>query len=223
MALPRQEVVDGTTAELASFEELIRSLSDEEWNTPTRCEGWTVADVCSHVTGTWANIANGTLDKLTVPNAPQLEADERKGRSPGEVADELHGAVKVAIDIAATFDDAAWAGSPPVDVPGTLGEAVEGLWYDAYVHGEDVRAALGRLSVRGPGLRASVSHLADLLTLDGWGPATLALNGIEEFPVSGGGGKAVTGDALTFVLIATGREDPSLLDLDDTVNVYRET
>ena len=222
MALPRQEVIDGTLAELTAFEELMRSFSEKDWTADTRCEGWTVADVCSHITGTWTHIANGTLDQLTVPNAPQLEAAERKGRTPDEVADELQRSVKVAIDLASSFDETAWAGPPPVDVPGTLGQAVEGLWYDVYVHGDDVRAATGRSSVRGPGLRASVSHLADLLTLDGWGPATLALDGLEEFDVSGGGGKRVTGDPLAFVLIATGREDPSKLGLDDSVNVYRD-
>jgi uncharacterized protein (TIGR03083 family) len=222
MTLARQDVIDGTMAELTSLEELMRTLSDEEWATPTRCEGWTVSDICGHVTGTIAAIANGQLDGLTAPDAPQREADERKGRAPGVVADELRDAIKVTKDIAAVFDDAAWAGPPPVDLPGTLGEAVEGLWYDAYVHIDDINSALGRLSLRGPGLRASVSHLADLLTHREFEPATLALEGLEEFPVNGGGGSRVTGDPLTFVLAATGRADPSQLGLDDTVNVYRD-
>jgi hypothetical protein len=63
--------------------------------------------------------------------------------------------------------------------------------------------------------------LADLLTHAGWGPATLALDGLEEFSVSGGGGQRVTGDPLSFVLVATGRLDPSELGLDPAVNVYR--
>jgi uncharacterized protein (TIGR03083 family) len=222
MTLARQEVIDGTMAEHTSLEELMRTLSDEEWATPTRCEGWTVSDICGHVTGTIAAIANGQLEGLTAPDAPQREADERKGRSPEVVADELRDAIKVTKDIAAVFDDAAWAGPPPVDLPGTLGEAVEGLWYDAYVHIDDINSALGRLSLRGPGLRASASHLADLLTHRGYGPATLALDGMEEFPVNGGGGSRITGDPLTFLLAATGRADPSQLGLDDTVNVYRD-
>lgn len=221
MALPRTEVVEGTFRELSALEELIRSLSADEWQTPTRCEGWTIADVCGHVTGTFANIANGKLADLTLPDAPQREADERKGRSPEEVADELRDAIKVTRDIADTFDDNAWAGPPPVEVPGSLGDAVEGLWYDAYIHIDDINAALRRPSQRGPGLRASVSHVAFLLGDQKWGPATLALDGLEEFPVSGGGGRTVTGDPLVFVLAATGRTDPSELGLDETVNVYR--
>jgi uncharacterized protein (TIGR03083 family) len=218
--LPRQEVIEGLTAEQTRFEERMRSFTAEEWATPTRCEGWAVADVCAHLTGVLSAIANGELDTLTLPDAAQKQADARKGRSPEEVADELHGAIKVCADIAAAFDDAAWNGKPPVDVPGSLGEAVEGLWYDAYVHTDDINDALGRPSERGPGLRASVSHLADLLTHQNWGPATLALEGLEEFPVSGGG-REITGDPLTFVLAATGRTDPGSLGLDETVNIYR--
>ena len=103
----------------------------------------------------------------------------------------------------------------------TLGEGVEALWYDAYVHGEDIRAAIGRVPEPGPGLRASVAHLSDLLSQRDWGPATLALDGVDEFPVSGGGGRRVTGDPLQFVLVATGRADPAAVGLDETVNVYR--
>jgi hypothetical protein len=69
-------------------------------------------------------------------------------------------------------------------------------------------------------VRASVSHLADLLTQNEWGPATIAVSGLEEFPVSGGGGQRVEGDAITFVLVASGRTDASALGLDPTVNVY---
>jgi hypothetical protein len=69
-------------------------------------------------------------------------------------------------------------------------------------------------------VRASVSHLADLLTHKGWGPATIAVAGLEEFPVSGGRGQRVEGDPLTFVLVASGRKEASALGLDPSVNVY---
>ena len=221
MPLPREEVVAGTMSEGKQFEELIRSLSDEQWKAPTRCEGWTVADICAHVTGTLSDVANGRLNELAQPNATQRQADERRGWSAEAVADELAGAIKVCTDIAAGIDDAAWEGPPPLDIPGTMGMAVEALWYDSYVHTDDINEAVGLPTKRGPGLRASVSHIADLLTQQGWGPATLALDGLEEFPVSGGGGRRVTGDPLTFVLIATGRRDPAELGLDETVNLYR--
>jgi hypothetical protein len=136
------------------------------------------------------------------------------------MADELAEVTKLGNDILSTFDDAAWAGPPPAGLPGTLGEGVEGLWFDAWMHADDVRAAIGRPTDSGPGVRASVSHLADLLTQREWGPATIAVDGVEEFPVSGGGGQRVTGDALEFILAASGRLPASKIGQDPSINVY---
>ena len=65
-------------------------------------------------------------------------------------------------------------------------------------------------------------HAADLLGKRGWGPAVLALDGLEAVAMGGGGGSArhVTGDPLAFVLVATGRADPIPLGLDASVNVF---
>ena len=220
MPLPREEVAAGFADELVRFGELVRSLDAKEWRAPSRCDGWTAADVAGHVTGQLSDIVNGRFDGLGTPEVTEREVVERRGKTPDEVADELAEAAKIGADILASFDDAAWAGPPPAGLPGTLGEGVEGLWADAWVHGDDIRAAVGRPSEPGPGVRASVSHLADLLTQKGWGPATIAVSGIEEFPVSGGGGRRVEGDAVEFVLVATGRKDPGALGLDPGVNVY---
>lgn len=220
MALPREEVIAGTADGLARFEELVRSLDDAAWQTPTRCEGWTVADVAAHVIGTITQITTGRTNELVEPDNTTRQAAERRGRTPAELADELHGGAKLANDLLAVFDNAAWNGPPPVDIPGTLGDAVEAIWYDSYVHGEDILAALGRPAERGPGLKAAVSHVTDILRRDGWGPATVVLDGFDEIKV-GDGGPRIAGDPLQFVLVATGREDPAAFGLDETVNIYR--
>ena len=96
-----------------------------------------------------------------------------------------------------------------------------GLGFDTYVHADDVRAALGRAPDRGPGLAAAVAFLAASLTENGWGPATLALDGMAPRDI-GAGGPFVTGDAHQFMLVASGRADPASLGLDPAVNVYRD-
>ena len=101
-----------------------------------------------------------------------------------------------------------------------MGEGVEGLWFDAWLHADDIRVPLGLATVPGPAVRASVSHLADLLTQRGWGPATIAVDGLEEFAVSGGGGQRIDGDPYRFILVASGRAPSSELGLDPSVNVY---
>jgi uncharacterized protein (TIGR03083 family) len=223
MALPRETVTKQYPPALGEFSALLRSLDDQEWQRPSRCEGWKVGDVARHVAGTLTNVTTGNLEGLGTPEMTKQEVDERQGRSPAEIADEIDSGAKVAADMLDAFDDAAWDGPVPApNVPGTLGDGVEALWYDAYLHADDIRTAVGRKSERGgPGLEAAISHIATVLSGSNWGPATLALDGTPEFAVSGGGGQRITGDAFEFMLAATGRGDPTKFGLDETVNIYR--
>jgi len=219
MTLTRTDVVPGLVTELDAFGELIGPLDAASWNTPTRCRGWAVCDVAAHVIGSMADVVSGQLEGLGSPEVTAREVAERTGRSPAELAEELVVVTKLAADLAAVFDDAAWESPGPGDYEGTLGQGVEALWYDTYLHADDIRAALGEPSLRGPGLRASVHHLAHELAKRGWGPATLAFEGIEAVPVGAGGTKH-TGDALEFVLVATGRADSSALGPDGPPDIY---
>jgi uncharacterized protein (TIGR03083 family) len=219
MTLSRTEVVPGLLAELDAFGELIGPMDTATWNRPTRCEGWAVCDVAAHVVGSIADVVSGQLDGLGSPEVTAREVAERKGRSAAELAQELAAVTKLAADLAAVFDDATWASPGPGGYDGTLGQGVEALWYDTYIHADDIRAAIGQTSSRGQGLRASVHHVGFELAKRGWGPATLAFDGIEEVPVGAGGAKH-TGDALEFVLVATGRADPSALGADGPIDIY---
>jgi hypothetical protein len=63
------------------------------------------------------------------------------------------------------FDDALW--SAPSPVPGlTLGQGMHALLLDAYVHGDDIRAALGLPFDAGPGLHASLDFVLGALLRD---------------------------------------------------------
>ena len=219
MALPRQEVISGFSEELTDFEKLLRSLDESDAQRPSRCEGWTVADIAAHVIGTLSDITAGRMDDLGTPEGTERVVQERRGRSMTELADELGQAATLGLAMMNSFDEEAWTGPAPRELAPTLGDGVEALWYDAYVHAEDIRTAIGRPSERGRGLKAAISHLSVLLDPKGWGPATLELDGMGSFPVRGGG-KAVKGDPLAFALAATGRADPAALGLDPSVNVY---
>jgi hypothetical protein len=121
--------------------------------------------------------------------------------------------------LAAVFDDAAW--SAPSPVPGlTLGQGVHALLHDAYLHGDDIRAALGLPFDAGPGLRASLDFALGALLRDDAAaadPAVAPPLGVstEDFTRQTGMG------AHDFLLAATGRCDPSRLGLPDNVNIYR--
>ena len=219
MTLSLPEVRDGIAAEHKAFAALLRELDGDAWARPSRCEGWTVADVAAHVSGSMAEIVAGELEGQGTEPVTARQVAQRRGRTNNELADELDGAAKGSADLLAVFDDAAWAGPSPGGFDGTLGDAVEALWFDAYLHADDIRAAVGRPSVRSPGLKASLSHVATVLGQRGWGPATLAFDGFDEFAV-GGGGKRIDGDAFAFILAATGRADPSTVGLGSDVNIY---
>jgi uncharacterized protein (TIGR03083 family) len=221
MPMDRDHVAKGYQLELAAFEELVRSLTPEQWEQPTRCDGWRVADVAAHVTGTLDNVVAGRFDGLGTPEVTLAEVEDRRGRTAAEVADELHACAEGAAALVAVFDDDAWAGPAPASVGGTLGDGVETLWYDTWLHGDDIRDAVGE----GPelsrdALGASIRHIAIALADQGWGPATLALDGQAEVTV-GGGGRRVTGDPYAFVLAATGRAAADTIGEDATINIYR--
>jgi uncharacterized protein (TIGR03083 family) len=219
MTLPRDDVSTGLLDELSSFEQLLRTIDDTEWAKPSRCEGWTVAGVASHAIGGIADVVNGRLDGLGTPEVTQREVHERAGRTPAELADEAAQVRKQSAETLALFDDAAWETPAPGGYDGTLGDGVEALWFDLYMHADDIRSALGRPSERGEGLRPSLSHIATELTKRDFEPATLAFDGFPDFAVSGGG-RRIDGDPLQFALVATGRDDPSTLGLDASVNLY---
>ena len=221
MTLPREEVVDGFQDELGRFEALVRSLDATAWERPSRCAGWRVADVAAHVTGQLADVNAGRFEGLGTPEVTEREVAERRGRTAAELADELRDLAAAGSTTLAAIDDEAWKSPAPAGILPTLGDGVEALWYDAWLHADDIRAAAALPAERSAGLRASVVHLAALLEAGGWGPATLALDGVEEVPVGSGSGRRVTGDPHQFVLVATGRADPASLGLDETANVYR--
>jgi uncharacterized protein (TIGR03083 family) len=219
MGASRTEITEGYLAELDRFATLIRSLDDDEWRATSRCEGWTTADLAAHVTGTLTDILEGRFEGLGTPEVTEREVAERRGRSQVQLADELEQDRAGASTLLDAFDDDAWNGPAPGGITGTVGDGIETLWFDTYVHAEDIRDAIGRAPEPGPALEPSVRHLVAQLELRGWGPATLELTGLEPVAILGGGA-VVRAEPLDFVLAASGRLAPEAIGLDASVNVY---
>lgn len=220
LVLPRSEVTAGIAAECARVTALLHSVNDAEWSLASRCEGWQVRDVAGHLTGLFADVGAGRMQGQGLPEVTARQAAQYRQLKPDAMAAKLARAGRRVATAIEGFSDEQWSARAPGGFPGPLRRAVLVLWYELYVHGDDVLSATGRPADRGPGLRASVVHLAETLGLWGWGPATLELDGVERLEVRGGG-PVVTGDARSFVLAATGRADPAPLGLDERVNIYR--
>ncbi len=231
VTLRPDEIVSGFETQVQTFGNLVASLDATQWATPSRCEGWAVADVAAHAIGSLADVAGGRLEGLGTPEVTAREVAERSGRSPAELAEELASVAAQLMGLVAIFEDAAWQAPAPGGYDGTLAQAVEALLYDTWAHDDDIRAALGMPSSSwNMGARAALHHRALVLGKQGWGPATLTLEGVEELeseaPAEGtnagtDGPRRVTGDPFEFILVASGRADSASFGLDETVNVYR--
>ena len=205
MALPRDEVCTGLIYELGQFATLIRPLTTEQWDTPTRCEGWTVGDVARHTIGSMTDVNSGRLDGLGTPEVTAREVSERAVHTPTQLADECTTAIEGTTALLPMFDDAAWNGPAGGGYNGTLGDGVEALWFDVFMHADDIRSALGFPSVIGPGLRGALSHVRPFLHEFGW-RGTIPH---ENEP-----------DAFAFVLVATGRAEALAGADNPPVNIY---
>lgn len=199
MALPRTTVMDGLASSMADFEILLRSLDPGAWDKTSRCEGWTVGDVARHAVGSMADAVGGRTDGLGSPEATQREVDERAGRSPADLADECAEVAEAVKAVFPLFDEAAWAAPAPGGFEGTLGDGVEALWADFWIHADDIRHAVGLASVADAGLPGAMSHVTFELGKRGWD------------------GQVPKGDGqIPWVLSATGRAP---LD-DGLINIY---
>jgi uncharacterized protein (TIGR03083 family) len=222
MTLERSVVVPGVLAEYRSFGELLSGLSDEQWRSPTRCEGWSVGDVAGHVVGQLSDVTAFRLEGLGTPEVTARQVEERRGRGPAELGNEFEAAMKIADDLIAAFDDEAYDAAGPQGTGQTLGSGLESLWFDTFLHADDIRAALGQKTASTAAYAPSVSHIAQVLTDQGWHPASIRLDGLDEFVVGDGDpNRVIEGDPMRFILVSSGRADPEELGLDPSVNIYR--
>ena len=222
MTLERSVVVPGVLAEYRSFGELLANLSEEEWRSPSRCEGWSVGDVAGHVVGQLSDVTALRLDGLGTPEVTARQVEERRGRKASELAEELDAATQTASELIGSFDEDAYNAEGPQGNGQTLGAGLESLWFDTFLHADDIRVALGQKTTSTTAHAVSVSHISQVLTDQGWQPASIRLDGLDEFLVAGGDeGNVIEGDPMQFILISTGRADPADLGLDTTVNIYR--
>ena len=216
MMLTRQQVLRGTLDEYELFAELVAGLDEEQWNTPSRCEGWQVRDVAAHVYGTAHDVLAGTVGSRT----PEEEAAAHRHLSPRELAIALRGiATNLQPLVAALDNDEVWASpSPAPDL--SMAEGVLALWYDTWIHADDIRAAIGFPTVRGEGLLAAVQHVHEQLAKREFGPVRLALSGLPELTVGVPNGHTVQAEPHHFVMVATGRAAAAELGLEPSVNIY---
>ena len=200
--IERDVVVQGLLGEYKTYRDLLVGLDRADSARPTRCAGWTVHDVLAHVVGLASDAFAGRIGRFT----PDEQAAMRRDLTARELADELDQALLVGEPFLQAVTDEQWTGDS--GAPGlTLGEGLFTLWFDAWVHRDDVRAALGEAPDDGPGLAASRAYVRWSLDKQGWTPPP----GVDVDAI----------DDHDFVLAGTGRIPAADVGLDSRANLYR--
>src|SRR5215475_10239935 len=145
--------VQGFRAERDSILEVAKSLSDDEWNTPSDCSGWATRDVMGHMASTihgvvdpafLPDMANGTEQAMEAPVA------QRRAQPIEEVLDEYETYSAQAAEVFASLQ-APPMGEAPINM-GELGTHPMAILpatflFDAYTHlRHDILAPTGSIN-----------------------------------------------------------------------------
>jgi uncharacterized protein (TIGR03083 family) len=152
---PADDQFDPVARQRRRMEGLLAGLGDDQWQSATRCEGWTVQDVVSHivtVNGFWAASVRAGLDGAPTrllatfdPAAhPPLMVDGMRALSCRDVFDQFVASNDEFLGVLVGLDEHGWsvlAESPPGHVSIRM-LAHHALW-DAWVHERDIALPLG--------------------------------------------------------------------------------
>jgi len=137
------------------LDDLCSTLSDEEWDRPTDCPGWSVKDNLAHITGTESMLlgrpapSHEVGSKPWVKNPPgtanEVQVDYRRSWTPQQVLDEFREvyAERTKILDALTEPDLDAESWTPIG-PGKLRDLLAIRIMDCWVHEQDIRRAVGK-------------------------------------------------------------------------------
>jgi len=203
----------------------LEALPEGAWDKQTLCEGWSVRELVAHLIGNAADLLAQNFDGAGSPEYNQRQVDERAGRSPAELLSEWAGhgpAFEAAIE---GFDDALWT-ADYLDL-GTVGEALQRLVEDIWVHAQDIRIPLGDAPDVGPGLDATLDCIARELPkrcarlAPAIGSVRIETGGTTRDVVVGADGVTVTvtGEPVAVAFAGTGRITLDSAQADGEVSV----
>jgi uncharacterized protein (TIGR03083 family) len=143
-------------AQRRRLEALLRDLSEAEWHQPSRCAGWSVQDVVTHLhstNGFWAlSIQAGLggeptqyLGAFDPVASPAQLVDQVQGTPVEETMEQLASGTAALAAVVEGLDADDWdvlAEAPPGHLPVRL-VADHALW-DCWVHERDIALPLGR-------------------------------------------------------------------------------
>jgi uncharacterized protein (TIGR03083 family) len=210
MDVTQARIADELQAEREALTAYLESLPEAAWDKQSLCEGWTVKDLMAHTVGIAADVANRRLDGVGSPEANQRQVDERKDRTPRELLDEWADQGKLLEDGVRVLEDDFW--NAPYTDNFNVGQALQRMVEDIWVHGQDIRIPLGDPTTTSPALVSTLEvasrDLANRLPrlAPDVGAVTIDAGDFSS-AVEGPGSVDVTikGDPVTLGLVSTGR------------------
>ncbi|MCV7150303.1 maleylpyruvate isomerase family mycothiol-dependent enzyme [Mycolicibacterium pyrenivorans] len=155
--LAKSDVLDGLFASWQNIDDLLQTLSAEEWTTPTSLPGWTVHDVVAHVTGTEsmlqgvatpeADIDVSTLEHVRNDIGVMNEHWVRKLREvdPAELHQKFRSVTAERRKALSGMPDEQWNSVTATPAgPDTYGRFMRVRVFDCWMHELDIRDAVAR-------------------------------------------------------------------------------
>ncbi len=210
MDVTQQRIAEELRTERERLTEYLEALPEAAWDKESLCEGWTVRELMAHVVGIASDVANRRLDGVGTVEQNQRQVDERANRSSREILDEWAEQGKLLEDGILALTDDFW--NAPYTDNFNVGQALQRMVEDIYVHGHDVRIPLGDEPVDGPGMTSTLEvgsrDLANRLPRLAPDVGTVAISaGDFKSTVKGAGtvDVSISGDPITLALVSTGR------------------
>jgi uncharacterized protein (TIGR03083 family) len=133
----------------------VGNLDDEQWSTPSRCQGWSVKDVVSHlvtVNEFWAiSIGSGVsgsptryLESFDPVDTPAQLVDAVRSQTPAETLERFVQSNESLASVVGSLDEVSWS-APAEAPPGHLAirlVVLHALW-DSWIHERDIVMPLG--------------------------------------------------------------------------------
>lgn len=235
----QQRIAEELKAERERLTAYLQQLPEAAWDKESLCEGWTVKDVMAHTIGIASDVANRRLDDVGSPEKNQKQVDDRRERTPSELLTEWKDQGALLEQGILELTDDFW--TAPYSDNFNVGQALQRMVEDIWVHGHDIRIPLGDELVGGPGLRSTleVATREWAMRLPKLAPTVGSLQiDTSELAetIKGPGDVAVKvgGDPITLALVSTGRMsleeavdagklsvEPSIPDgLSQAINIY---
>jgi uncharacterized protein (TIGR03083 family) len=231
----RTETINNLETCFQATEDLIASLSPEEWATPSLCPAWDVKGVIGHLVGIenalsgWVPETEGAAPPFDT--IPAFEAAAAEGSTDELIAETTRIFAARRADLAASTDELFSTKSMTPVGPGTYHRFMDIRTFDFWVHERDITTPLGRATDDGgPAAEVALDEVHNSIGYivgkkiglpDGMSIAIHLTGPIERDIYAAVEGRAakvdsltdpsveLTTDSLTFVQLACGRIDPA--------------